>query len=40
MYSYRIDIDMCRYWKYNGDGVEHGYGHRVKVRNSRKVDMA
>jgi len=40
MYSYRIDIDMCEYWKYNGDGVEHGYGHRVKVRNSRKVDMA
>jgi hypothetical protein len=40
IYSYRIDIDMCGYWKYNGDGVEHGYGHRVKVRNSREVDMA
>jgi len=40
MYSYRLDIDMCGYWKYNGDDVEHGYGHRVKARNSRKVDMA
>jgi len=40
MYSYRLDKDMCGYCKYNGDGVEHGYGHRAKVRNSRKVDMA
>ncbi len=39
MYSYRIDIDMCGYWKYNGDSVEHGYSHRVKVPDSKKVDM-
>jgi len=40
MYGYRIDIDMCGDMKYNGDGVEHGYDHRGRVRNRRMVDVA
>jgi hypothetical protein len=40
IYGYRIDIDYARVEGYNGDGVECGNGHRGKVQNSKKVDIA